>query len=165
VILSFDGHAIDKFRDLPILVADTPAKHAASVHVWRNSGETNLSVTTEKMPANPQLAEKDGASQNALGLDLSPLNSDWRQKLKLGEDVQGVVVANIAEDSPFAELGLQRGDVIESINQQKVTTPEDAAARLDAAKKDPHKANVLLLLNRNGVNQYVALSMNDQGNG
>jgi serine protease Do len=59
VILSFDGHAIDKFRDLPILVAEAPANHAASVHVWRDSGETTLSVTTERMPANPQVAESD----------------------------------------------------------------------------------------------------------
>ena len=165
VILSFDGRAIDKFRDLPILVAETPVNHAASIHVWRDRGETNLSVTTEKMPGNPQVAENGRGDEKAMGLDLSPLNSDWRQKLKLGEDVQGVVVANVAKDGPIAELGLQRGDVIESINQHKVTTPEEAADLLDAAKKDPQHANVLLLLNRNGVNQFVALSMNGQGNG
>ena len=45
VILSFNGHDINKVRDLPIVVAETPVGNAAKVHVWRKSGETDLSAT------------------------------------------------------------------------------------------------------------------------
>jgi serine protease Do len=167
VILSFNGHAIEKMRDLPILVAETPANQSAAIQVWRSSGNTTLSATIAPMPANPQVAENSqaGGSSSTMGLQLSALDAGWRQRLHLGKDVKGVVVTQIADKSPLADLGLQRGDVIESINQQKVTTPDEAATALNAAKNDKQNDNVLLLLNRNGVDQYVALSLNDQDNG
>ncbi|HVA15648.1 MAG TPA: DegQ family serine endoprotease [Stellaceae bacterium] len=164
VILSFNGHAIDKMRSLPILVAETPANQAAAIRVWRSSGETNLSATIAAMPANPQVAE-NSENSSTMGLQLAPLDAASRQRLHIGSDVKGVVVTKIAENSPLAELGLERGDVIESINQQKVATPDEAARALKAAKKDKQNENVLILLDRHGVDQYVALSLSSQDNG
>ena len=60
----------------------------------------------------------------ALGLKLAPLTSDWRQRLHVGKGVKGVVVTGVADNSPFADVGLQPGDVIEPIDQQPVTTPQ-----------------------------------------
>jgi len=69
-----------------------------------------------------------------------------------------VVVTDIDDNSPLAELGLQPGDVIQQINQQAVTTPQQAEARLKEAQNGKGH-NVLLLINRRGTNQYLALSM------
>ena len=177
VILSFNGHDINKVRDLPIVVAETPVGQAAKVHVWRKSGETDLSATIAQMPDNPQVAlNKSGSGNNgggtataqnssAMGLHLAPLNSDWRQRLHIGKDVKGVVVTSVADNSPLADLGLQRGDVIESVNQKATTSPQEVASALSDAKNAKGNQNVLILLNRNGVNQYVALSLGNQDNG
>jgi serine protease Do len=176
VILSFNGHDINKVRDLPIVVAETPVGQAAKVHVWRKSGETDLSATIAQMPDNPQVAlNTHGGNQNgtatpsenstAMGLHLSPLNSDLRQRLHIGKDVKGVVVTSVADNSPLADLGLQRGDVIESVNQKATTSPQEVASALSDAKNAKGNQNVLILLNRNGVNQYVALSLGNQDNG
>jgi serine protease Do len=100
-----------------------------------------------------------------MGLHLSPLNGDWRQRLHIGRDVKGVVVTSVSDNSPLADLGLQRGDVIESVNQKAVTTPSEVVSALENAKNAKGDRNVLFLLNRNGVNQYVALSLNNQSNG
>ena len=166
VILSFNGHDITKQRDLPILVAETPPNQTAAVRVWRNDAETSLSAALAEMPANPQVAENGtGESGSAMGLHLAPLSSEWRQRLHVGKSVNGVIVTSIGDSSPLAELGLRRGDVIEAINQHPVTTPDEARTALDAAKGNQANDNVLLLLNRNGVNQYVALSLDNQGHG
>jgi serine protease Do len=173
VILSFNGHEIDKVRDLPIVVAETKVGDIAKVEVWRKSGDTNLTPTIAQMPENPQIAmngrsggETGGSAQNssAMGLHLSSLTSEWRQRLHLGHSVKGVVVTSVADDSPLADLGLQRGDVIEQINQKGVTTPGEVVTALNAAKNAKGE-NVLILLNRNGINQYVALSLSNQSNG
>jgi serine protease Do len=73
-------------------------------------------------------------------------------------------VTGVEENSPLAELGIQPGDVIEQINQQPVTTPHEVVQKLEAARneKGPDK-NLLVLLNRHGVNQYVALSVQENG--
>jgi serine protease Do len=177
VILAFNGHAIDKVRDLPIVVAETKVGDDATVHVWRKSGETDLTAKVAQMPDNPQIAQNgrgsngnggDGATaqnSSAMGLHLAPLNADWRQRLHIGRDVKGVVVTGVADDSPLADLGLQRGDVLESVNQKAVATPGEVATALNEAKSAKGNQNVLILLNRNGVNQYVALSLANQGNG
>jgi serine protease Do len=177
VILSFNGHDINKVRDLPIVVAQTPVGNDAKIHVWRKSGETDLTAKVAQMPENPQVARNtspgnnrnggDATAQNssAMGLRLAPLNSEWRQRLHLGRDVKGVVVTGVADDSPLADLGLQRGDVIESVNQKPTTTTQEVATALREAKNAKGSQNVLILLNRNGVNQYVALSLSNEGNG
>jgi len=95
---------------------------------------------------------------------LRVLTGDWRQRLHVAKEVKGVVVTSIADDSPLAELGLQRGDVIEQVNQKTMTTPGEVVGALNDAKNAKGQ-NVLILLNRNGVNQYVALSLGNQGNG
>jgi serine protease Do len=174
VITSFNGHAIQKVRDLPIMVAQTPIGQKAKVEVWRSGRETSLDVAIGQMPDNPQVArnEQQGGDQQqgtsetptALGLKLAPLNNETRKRAGVPKDVKGVVVTGVADDSPLAELGIQPGDVIEQINQQPVTSPQQAEAKLKEAQAEKSK-NLLLLVNRHGTNQYLALSMNKGDNG
>jgi serine protease Do len=163
VILSYAGHDIAKLRDLPLAVAETPVGQKAQVKLWRDGHEQSLEPTIAAMPANPQqMAQKDGdASETALGLSLAPLTSELRQQLHIGKTVKGVVVTGVAANSPLAQLGVTRGDVIEAINRAPATSPEEAAKQLAAAGKE---ANVLLLINRRGVNEYVAMTL-DHGGG
>jgi len=166
VITSFDGHDIHHVRDLPIIVAQTPVGEKAQVQVWRKEGNVSLVPTIVEMPNNPSVAAaaQEGGGEvtpqhaNALGLRLAPLDQQWRTRLHLAKHVKGVVVASVAPDSVFAQEGLESGDVIQSIDQQPVSSPEEVARKLDAAKNGKAKS-VLFLINRNGSNAYVAVSM------
>ena len=140
----------------------TPAGDHAPLIVWRNGHDVTLDVTVGKMPEHPALAE-GGAS--ALGVTFAPLTAEQRQRLGVADNVKGAVVAEIAKDSPLAERGIERGDVVEAINQQPVASPEEAVAALDKPRKEESgkSMNFLLLLNRHGVNQYVALTVDGGG--
>jgi serine protease Do len=172
VILSFDGHPIDKVRDLPIVVAETTVGQKADVKVWRKDGETTLTAQIATMPDNPQVAKNEtgdaGPSavqpSNAMGLKLAPLTNELRQQLHLGKDLKGVVVTGVADNSPLADLGLQRGDVIVSVNQQPTVTPKQVSDLLAQAKA-AKGTNVLMLINRNGISQYVALTLSGEDKG
>jgi serine protease Do len=164
VIQSFDGHKIDKMRDLPIIVAETRVGDTAKVTVWRNGATQQLEPVIATMPSNPQVAEAGGSS--ASGLTLSSLTPELRRQLHVPASVHGVVVTAIADDSPFTALGIERGDVIQSINQKPVSTPDEATAAIKAAQQKKGDRQILMLLNRHGVNEYVALSMEgDNGTG
>jgi serine protease Do len=166
VIMSFDGHAIHHVRDLPIIVAETRVGEKADVKIWRDHAATTLNPMIVEMPNNPKLAAAAPAAEppkepqhaSALGLKLAPLDQDWRTRLHAGKNVKGVVVTSVANDSPFAHEGLQPGDIIQSIDQEAVANPREAAKKLDAARAGKSKS-VLLLINRNGSNAYVAVSM------
>jgi serine protease Do len=165
VILAFDGHKIDKVRDLPIVVAESAIGHKADVKIWRDGKEATLHPSIVAMPDNPKVAQsrrparRSPEQSSALGLRLAPLTNEWRQRLNLAKGVKGVVVTRVDSGSPFNDLGLQVGDVIESIDQHPTVTPREVVERLERAKKEKSGANLLILLNRNGVNQYVALSL------
>jgi len=164
VILSYDGHDIVKLRDLPIAVAQTPVGQSAQIKVWRKGAAATLSARIAAMPENqPQVAEQEGAPAAptaSMGLKLSPLTPELRRRAQVPKGVKGVLVTDVAPDSPLAEIGVAPGDVIVSINQQAVATPKDAAQKLASvrAQKGADKT-LLLLINRQGVNQYVALSV------
>jgi serine protease Do len=169
VIESFDGHDIKQVRDLPIVVAETPVGEKAAVKVWRKDSEITLSPVLDKMPDNLEKVAMSGsvggdedAAENAsgLGLKLAPLTHEARQQYHVKKDVKGVVVAGVSEKSPLAESGIQTGDVIVQIDQTPVSTPQEAATKLKEAKSDKNsKKSTLLLVNRHGVNQYIAFSL------
>jgi len=88
----------------------------------------------------------------------APLTNELRRELHIGHDVQGVVISRVDGGSPGDALGLSRGDVLLSIDQLPVRTPQEAAAKLkDIANST--KKNALLLLNRHGVTQYVGIDL------
>jgi serine protease Do len=133
---------------------------------------SELHVTLGEAPENPRIASADsdqsGAQSgeeraDALGMHFAPLTSDLRRQLRVGRDAHGVVISEIDGGSPADSLGLTRGDVLVSIDQQPVGSPREAAKKLKEIAKSPRKS-ALLLLNRHGVTQYVGVSLaKDEG--
>jgi serine protease Do len=165
VILGYDGHDIVKMRDLPLAVAETPIGHKEPVKLWRDGHEMTLEPTIAAMPANPeQVAQNEHRAPaqpqttTTMGLKLAPLTADLRRELHVPHNVNGVVVTGVSQASPLAELGLAPGDVIQAINREPMHAPKDVGTKLTAMRKDGSK-NLLILINRHGINQYVALSM------
>ncbi|MGH6797386.1 MAG: PDZ domain-containing protein, partial [Roseiarcus sp.] len=166
VIESFSDHALTKLRDLPLLVAETPIGQAAKVQVWRKGGEVTLEPKIAEQPQNLEVSSNDNGGTpdratsqraSALGLKLSPLTEDLRKQLHVKKSVKGVVVTAVADNSPLAEADLRPGDVIVAINQQPVTTPHEAVTLLKQAQSGSEK-RLLMLINRHGINEYVAWS-------
>ena len=169
VITKFNGHAITKVRDLPILVAETPVGQKAQVTVWRKGGEVNIDTTLASLPDDQKVADASGSGKSnrgqpeaekssAMGLRLGSLTDKERQQFKVQKGVQGVIVTGVSNNSPLAQVGIRQGDVIVQINQQQVKDPADAVAKLKEAQASNDK-NLLLLLNRQGVNQFVAVTV------
>jgi serine protease Do len=171
VILGYNGHDIAKLRDLPIAVAETPVGQKAELKVWRDGHDETLEPVIAQMPSDLRTAEntESTGAEKAMGVSLAPLTRQARERLHLAGDVKGVVVMAVAPDSPLAELGLERGDVIEDINQHPVATPEEAAKELAQVQHEQgNEKQIMLLVNRHGINQYVAMTMKrgtDGGNG
>ncbi|MDE2166361.1 MAG: DegQ family serine endoprotease [Alphaproteobacteria bacterium] len=169
VILSYEGHDIERLRDLPIAVAETQVGQTAAFKVWRDHKEVTLHAKIAEMPANIEMAQASakrpsGATSSSMGVRLSSLTPELRRRAHVPNSVKGVIVTHLDATSPLAAVGVQPGDVIEQINQKPVYTPKEAMERLETARKQrgPNKT-LLLLLNRQGVNEYVALSVENGG--
>ena len=161
VITAAGGHKIQTVHDLPRLVAASPVGSKLGLTILRNGNEQTLDATIGEMPKKLASAEPGGEQPaSALGMQFVPLTPQLRSQLRVPKEVNGVVVGQIASDSPANALGMQPGDVIEPIDQKPVTRPAEAAKELKVAAAH---GDVLLLLNRHGVNEFVGLSIENNG--
>ena len=85
---------------------------------------------------------------SALGLSLQPLTPELARAANLPATARGVIITAVDPNSDAAEKGLQRGDLIVSVNNQPVTTPAQVVAAVDAARRKAGRSSVLLLVKR-----------------
>jgi serine protease Do len=131
----------------------------------RDGKQRTVDASIGEMPQNVASEEREaapasGKTANALGMQLLPLDPQLRSELKVPKEVNGVVVGQVASGSPAGDLGIQPGDVIVSVDQKPVASPENAATQL---KQAAAQGNVLLLLNRHGMSRFVGLSIENNG--
>jgi len=67
------------------------------------------------------------------------------KEIKKGKDLDGFSISFIRKGSPFAELGLKRGDVIKTINGQKIDSHK---AAFDVYKNISNMENLTLVIQR-----------------
>ncbi len=159
IIVQAGGRPVKAVHDLPRIVAATPPGQKLELTVRRNGKDTTLSATVAEMPNNPRVAESSSSGDEgatSLGLQLAAITPELRSRFHIPRDVEGVVVTRVASDSPAASLGLEPGDVIQSVDQRPTKNPQEAA---DELKQAAAKGTILLLLNRHGASQFVGLSV------
>jgi serine protease Do len=175
VILKFDGHDVKEMHNLPRIVADAEVGREVPVLLWRDGKEVTVQTVLAERPADAELAaanDNGGGGKSAdstkptditgLGLKVAPVSQDLKDKFQLGADQKGVVITDVAPNTPAAERGLKPGDVIVEVQQAEVTAPGDIQKQVDAARKADRK-NVLMLIQREGGVQYVPLSLTKEG--
>jgi serine protease Do len=86
---------------------------------------------------------------NALGMTLSILNEEQRQKFKIDAGLEGAVVTAVDPDGPAAEKRIEPGDVITEAGQKPVGNPADVTARVKDAES-ASKKSVLLFVAKGG---------------
>jgi serine protease Do len=158
VITAFDKAPVKKARDLAVAVAQTRQGSSVPVTIWREGHERTLTVTIGKQPEQQASAGSEQSDGAQVGMALAPLSPDARDALGLDGDTKGVVVSRVSPNSRAAESGIQAGDVIVSIGNQPVATPNQAASKIHEAQKAKKEAIPLLVM-RNGTKYYLALEL------
>ena len=166
VILSFDGVDVEDTRALVRQVANTAVGAEVRVLVFRDGGTETLRVTLgrreEAETAVPASINRDEAptTTDLLGLTVSNMTDELREQLGLSDDIQGLVVAEVAEDSEAFEKGLRVGDIITEAAQESVASIADLNERVEAAREAGRKS-LVLLVRRDGDPRFVALTLDN----
>jgi serine protease Do len=171
VIIKFDGKEVKESRDLPKLVANTAVGQEVPVVILRKGQELTKTVKLGRLEDGEKMASaapKSGsgdkneaaAARSALGLELSPVSEELRRKFGLKDGAKGVVVTNVASDSPAGEKRVQPGDLILEVNQEAVAAPADVAKKVEAAKQAGKRSVLLLVGNAQGDTRFVAVTLN-----
>ncbi len=175
IVLSVNGTKVSSSAELTRAVAGTRAGEVMHLQIRRAGKVIPLDVKAGVRPSAAVLNKTQGAGddddqspqngpnaeanrQTILGLGVTPLTSVERQRFNIAQDVKGVVITRVAEDSDAGRKGFKPGYVIVQANERPVSTPSEFAAAVVDARKAGRPA-VFLLVNIGGRNAGVALKL------
>ncbi len=123
VILTVNGKTVEALRDLRIYIAQTAPGSKVKLTISRDGKEQPVEVTLGKLDENPD--------QILPGVDVVPLTPDARRRLDIPARLSGLLVATVAEDSPYAErllpdlliLQIDRANVVDLESARRALSP------------------------------------------
>jgi serine protease Do len=154
VIVEYDGKKTDDPTQLRNMVASSMPGEEHSVTVIRDGKPITLKVKIGELPADLQ-KNAVGAYENVLkGISVQDITPEIAKQLGIPARVKGVVVSDVAEDSPAAGV-LTQGDVIQQVDRRDVGSVKEYQ---EIASKIKPEETVLLLVYRGGSSLFITLS-------
>jgi serine protease Do len=148
VIRKFEGHDVKNFLQLRTLISQVELNKKVELEVVRDGKPMKVTAEIKEQPTDyltsrvvpqpappPQPGDENEPNQpdqpdqpnqangGIASVHVTDLTPDIARQLDLPNGVRGVVVTNVDPDSGVAEL--QKGDVIEEINQQPIASAAD----------------------------------------
>jgi len=173
VILSVNGQAVRSGDELVAIVSDTEVGRKLKVEYLRD-GKRNL-TEVEVADRNRIIGESHGAGEGVggeesgpasggvLGLAVKALTREQSQELvdQLHmENKQGVLVVDVQVGGFASDLGVERGDVILSVNHHLVSSVDDYNKVQSQLKSGIDV--VLLIARRSGPRSFTTLFLADR---
>jgi Do/DeqQ family serine protease len=132
LITAIDGQTVDDPNAFDYRFATRPLGGTATIDIMRAGKPQRLSVALEVAPDTGRdeiVIKTQSPFQGARVSNISPAVAD---ELRLDSNIEGVVIVGLDDDGAAQSVGFQKGDVILSVNNQKVTKTAD----LERAARD-----------------------------
>jgi serine protease Do len=175
VIVKVNGQPVTPDQTVSYLVANTPVGSRVPLEIIRNGKRATVTVTVGQRPTEEQLAAISGGNsgnqgsggdttpatttQRTLGLSLAPLTPELARAVNLPANARGVIITSVDPNGDAAEEGLQRGDLIVSVNNQLVTSPAQVVGAVDSARKAGRSSVLLLVKRGNSPEAFVGVDI------
>jgi serine protease Do len=173
VIVKVNGQQVTPNETVSYLIANSPVGQRIPLEIVRNGKRATVYVTLQDRPTEEALSKIAGGNdstpgssaapsataQKALGLSLAPLTPELARSANLPATVRGVIITAVDPSSDAAEQGLQRGDLIMSVNNQIVTDPAQVMAGVDGARKAGRPSVLLLIKRGSSPEAFVAVDI------
>ena len=181
VITEVNGQRIEGAEQFRRMIREIPAGRTAQLTVWRDGRAQTVSVTMGKseprhvstfvapaapgsfafqMPKIPemgQLFEGGPWASNGprLGIDAENLEGDFGNFFGAPEG-EGILIRGVSSDSPAAKAGLKVGDVITSVDGERIRSVGELREKLQE-KKDEKSVKLGLIRNKSALSLSVDL--------
>ena len=142
IIVGINDKSVTSRDDLRLIIAQTAPGTKITVKYLRDGKPQTAEVTLARLP-------DDNAADGEFlpGITVAPLSSDLRKDLRIDDRVDGLVITEVADTSPYKD-NLPQGAVIEQVNRVPV-------ADLASAKRALHDGRNIALVYYRGTFRYV----------
>lgn len=143
VLLGVNGHAVSSVEEMRLIIAQMAPGSVAKLRVFRDGKEQGIDVTLDKFAEKP--------NELIAGVNVKPLGADERARLRLDPRVTGLLITDVAGDSPFRDR-LAANAIIMEINRTPVREIEEARQQIQPGR------NLLAVFNR-GTVRFVVVTV------
>jgi S1-C subfamily serine protease len=133
VIVAMDGVKIEDPQALNFRLSTRPIGATSTFDILRQGDKEQVKVRLERAPEGQSSKELTIGGQSPFaGAKVAALSPRLAQRLGMPTDSTGVVIVDLAGDSPAESLGFAAGDIVREVNGTTIRSADDlekAAAR------------------------------------
>ena len=148
VIVAINGRLVDSLDVLRLIIAQTPPGTKVKVRYLREGKIADVDVTLTKLTDDS--AKPD---EFVTGVTVARVDDDTRRTFRLPDEVDGLVVTEVADTSPYRER-FQQGMVIVQVNRTPIEDVPGARSQLRPGR------NFCLVWDRGGF-RYIPFKNGD----
>lgn len=154
VIVEFRGEAVTDVGGFRNRVAQTLPDSKADLVILRDGKEKRLKVTIGKLTKDKLVSGGGAQSAGEIGLTVQTLTPQLAEQFN-AKPGEGVVVTEVRPGSIAAVAGVDVGTIILQVNRKAVKNAAEFQRAIKASSSDK---SVLLLIRKDDMQRYVALS-------
>ena len=159
VIINFGGKKVQEMNSLPPMVAQTTIGEEVEILVIRKGKEERLTVKIGELKEEAEVAATTVPNiEDSLGLSVQELTPELAKSLSL-ESEKGVLISGVLKGSPASEARLQRGDLIQEIENEQVEGMDDYKRIMGESAS---KSQILMVIRHGGHTRYVVLKKEEK---
>jgi serine protease Do len=185
VVLEINGQRVEGSEQFRRMIHEIPPGRTAKLTIWRDGRSQSVSVILAKqefpglkavspvgpqsfsfnMPEIPAMPDLSGLNQHVftlvspdrpvLGIDAESLEGEFGNYFG-APDGEGVLVRNVFANSPAAKAGLKVGDVITSVDGDRIRSASELREKM-LMKKDASTVKLGVLRNKAEISLSVQL--------
>ncbi len=164
VILEFDGKLINEMKELPKIVAETEVGKKVKVKLWRNQKELTKEIILGRLETSEEFASQGAKPKplkvktiDGLKIKVRLLNKNDIEERNLPSNTTGVVITDIATDSPINYLNIN--NIIIEAQSKKIKTIGELDNLVKIAKRKSDKTILIAIYNNQNQKRYIGVKL------
>ena len=167
IILEFNGVKINQMKELPAIVAKTKVGKKVKVKIWRNKKEILKNVILGRLETSDDFKvsekkepiEKEIKEIGSLKISVRLLNKDDVKSRKLPNQITGLLVTKIENDSPLKNTTLKVNDIIVEAQKKKIRSIKDLEKITQNVLSSNQKTILFAIYNNQNQRRYIGVKL------
>jgi serine protease Do len=168
IILEFNGVRINQMKELPAIVAKTKVGKNVKVKIWRNQRELTKNVLLGRLETSDDFkvsekkkepVENKTSEIENLKITVRLLTSEDVKTRKLPNQIKGVVVTKINNDSPLINTTLAVNHIITEAQKKKIRSIDDLKKVVQQVISSNQNTILLATYNNQNQRRYLGVKL------
>jgi len=125
LVVSIDGASVDDPNAFGYRFATKPLGGTAQLGILRQGRSMTLPIALQSLPDTPRQEVQIKARSPFSGATVANLSPALADELRLDAQTEGVVITAVADGSAAQSVGFQKGDVVVTVNNEKINRSAD----------------------------------------